>query len=126
SPTYLVQKCRVKSGELDVTSGAVLGCDFQSPWQGCRAAEQLLVEPVAKSPDGLGHQDRMCDSIQHRWEDHLATTRHQVGTKYAKRHGTPDPETALPDLQRIQRLPSRTEIELVIGDHVGEAGGAKP
>ena len=39
-------KCR----ELAVASRAVLGCDFQSPWQGCRAAEQLWLNQLPNLP----------------------------------------------------------------------------
>ena len=55
----------MKRGELFVARRAVLRCDLQSPGQRRRAAEKLLIEPIAQPADGLCHEDRRRYRIEH-------------------------------------------------------------
>src|SRR5690606_3206388 len=38
----------------------------------------------------------------------------------AQRDGTPDAQAAVPDLDRVQRIPALTEVPVRVGDHVVE------
>jgi hypothetical protein len=62
------------------------------------------------------------NGIEYGGERDPATPRYEVATENSERDGTPDSETTLPDLQRVQRVPTWAEVELVIGDHVIEPG----
>jgi hypothetical protein len=68
----------------------------------------------------LCHQYGRRYRIEYGGKGDPATTGHQIATENAERDGPPDTEATFPDLQRIQRVSTWSEVELVIGNHVIE------
>ncbi|KOG89048.1 hypothetical protein ADK38_16410 [Streptomyces varsoviensis] len=54
------------------------------------------------------------------------TPRRRQRAERAERHGAPDAESALPDLEGVHPVPTRAEVQLVVGDHVVEPSADEP
>ncbi len=103
--------------------GAVHGVDLQSPRQCGRPAEQLLVEVVAPPPDRLGQRQRRGDRVHDGGEVQIVAAHVDPCRQRASGDAPPDPEAALPDLQRVERMMG---VQLVVGRHVVDPGADQP
>src|SRR3546814_8865947 len=63
-PQRLVEERGVVGGDVVQPVGAVRRVDPDGPWQVAGPAEQLLVEPVAETADGLRDGDGRCDDVE--------------------------------------------------------------
>src|SRR5699024_838054 len=94
--------------------------EFQPPRQIGRTAEEFLVEVVTDPPDRLGRDDPRGDRVGNRGQGDPFAAASDPRTDTTQCDGTPDPEPPVINLENIQRVVSRTEIELIIGDDVIE------
>ena len=106
---------QVGSG-LDAVGALV---DLQPPRHRCRSAVELLVEVVAQPPDRLGEQDRGRDGIAERGQPDTVTARTDPRAEGTEDHRTPDSETAVPDLEDVDRgLAAAAEVDRPVGEDV--------
>ncbi len=124
APQRLVQEGRVVR-----TGGATdrrVGVDLQRPGQIGLAPVQLLVEPVAPAADGLRDGEAGRERVGPGRERDAAAAAADPRAERAERHGAPDAESALPDLEGVHPVPTRAEVQLVVGDHVVEPSADEP
>ena len=125
-PQRLVQERRVEQRAGRILRGEITarGANLQTPRQGRRLAEQLLVEPVAPAAKGLGQQDAGGHRIREGREVHAVAAATVPGAQRAHRHGTHDADAALPNLQKGPRISDiRAEVATRVGNqHVVGAG----
>ncbi len=95
--------------------------DTQTPREGRRGPEELLVEPVAPPAHGLGEDEPGGRGVEERQDPDPLVSGDRPRGEHAEGHGTPDPETAVPDLQRVERVPVRPEVRVGGGEDVVEA-----
>ena len=95
--------------------------DLKSPWQGRRAAEELLVEPVPETSDGLSGQDARCQGIGHRGEHDPLVAAVPPDRQASQGDGAPDAEPAFPDVEAVVPGTAGTEVELMVCDDVVQA-----
>ncbi len=119
-PEALVEEGGVEGGVLLVAGGPTGGIDLEAPRQVGGTAEHLLVEPVAQPADGLGQGQRGCHRVEpHGQADALAVPDVDPD-RHAGDDAAGDPETALPQLQGVERTIG--EVGRPVGDDVVEAG----
>src|SRR6185312_9193192 len=106
---------------LRPAGGLVPVVDPQAPREVGRLAVQLVVEPVAEAPDRLRDGDPRCDRVAERRQLDADPPAADPGAEAAERDGPPDPEAALPDVERLDRVAALAEVGLRRGDHVVEA-----
>src|ERR1019366_2528251 len=108
-------------------SGALVpAVDLQAPRQVGPGAVQLVVEVVAPATDRLGKDNAGRSRVGVVQEANSAATTADPGPHGAERHGSPDTETAIPDLERVQGMGAAGEVELPAGDHVVEPAADDP
>jgi hypothetical protein len=121
APQRLVEERRVVR-QLAGDRARAARFDLQCPRQVGRLAEQLLVEPVAEPPDAL----RDGEAGRHDVGDHAQGDPHAAARQPRAERTTgdaaPDTEAALPDLQRVDRVPVLAEVVLGGRDHVVDPG----
>ena len=108
----------MKQGARLIPTWQMFVVNLQTPWQGRRATEEFLVEPVAKAADRLSQRQSRCHSgegVEHR---EPAAARDENADNHARSDSTPDTEAALPDFEHI----NETTVEAFpVGDHVIDA-----
>src|SRR3546814_9268383 len=85
-PQRLVEERGVVGGDVVQPVGAVRRVDPDGPWQVAGPAEQLLVEPVAETADGLRDGDGRCDDVEQdgdRSEEHTSELQSLMRISYA-------------------------------------------
>ncbi|SKZ25216.1 Uncharacterised protein [Mycobacteroides abscessus subsp. abscessus] len=96
--------------------------DLEAPRDVGRPAVEFLVEVVAEAADGLGEQDRRRDGVGKRRQFDAHAPGADPRTEAAEQHGAPDAETAVPDLECVDRgFAAVTEVDLPVGEHVVDA-----
>src|SRR5450631_173278 len=135
APQRLVEKRRLEDPfecaggprAVDCCARALVpAVDLKPPRQVCPAAMQLVVEVVAPPADRLGKDDAGRGRVGVVQQTDSVTTTADPGAHYAQGHGSPDAETTLPDLERIQGVLARDEVELGVRDHVVEPAADDP
>src|SRR3954452_22155819 len=94
--------------------------DLQPPRKIGRGAEQLLVEPVAPPTNRLCNGQSRRDRVSERRHHKPASTHTDVRTDAAEGDRAPDSETALPDLERVDRVATVAEVRIRRRDDVVE------
>ena len=102
--------------------GQVGVVDLQPPGQGGGLAEELLVEPVAQPPDGLGDEEGGRDGVGEGPEPEPTPVQDPGSHGDTGGHGAPHAQAALPDLRDERRVPVRAEVRVRGGQHVVQAG----
>ena len=92
--------------------------DLQLPGQRGGPAVQLVVEPVAEPADRLRQHDAGRGGVGEGDEVHPVPPAADVDAQRAERDGAPDAQAAVPDLERVDRMPAGLEVQLGVGDHV--------
>src|ERR1700722_7943718 len=107
-----------ESAGLGVARQHIDVVDLELPRQAGRAAVELIVEPVPPPADPLGRDDSGGGSVGEGRETNIfaATTYPRPDT--AKGDRAPDAESAVPDLEGIDRMSALGEVQLGIGDDV--------
>jgi hypothetical protein len=108
----------MKRRELLVAGGAVGGVDLEAPGQVGGPTEQLLVEVVSEAADDLREQQAWGQCVGEGSDQDAVTAAVEPRTHESTCDRTPDPETAPPDLERLDRIAARAEVELVVGGDV--------
>ena len=99
--------------------GPVVGVDTQSPRKRRRPPEQLLVEPGAPAAEGLGQGDGRGGGVEKGRGVHAPPPGDPHPDDGTAGHPPPDAQPAVPDAQSAEGV---VGVELVVGDHVVEAG----
>ena len=94
--------------------------DLQPPRQRRRAAVELLVEPVAQTPDRLRGDDAGRDGVGEERQRHVPAPAADPRPDRAERDRPPDPQPAVPDLQRVDRVALGAEVGLPVRGDVVE------
>jgi len=113
----LVEERRVEALDGLVAERPVGGVDGEAPRQVRRAADQLLVEPVADPADGLRERHADDRAVEERADRPAARLRVDDDREQAADERPEDPEAALRHVEGLHRLAA---VELVVGDHVVE------
>ena len=95
-----------------IVFGAVVRRDLQTPREAGRATEELLVEPVAPPTERLGQGYRRGQSPGHLAQPDTHAAGADPGPQGTQGDRAPDPEAALPDLERGPRVAPGREVEL--------------
>src|SRR3954469_24932717 len=103
-PDDLVEERGMERGVVLVPGGAVLGVDLEAPWQRGRAAEELLVEPVADPPDRLGDEQPRRNAVHEHRDVRAAPSKDPHAREHARGDAAPDPQAAAPDRERAPPL----------------------
>ncbi len=94
--------------------------DLQLPRHVRRAAVELVVEPVAPPADPLRGDHTGSGGVGECGQPHPLTPATDPRAERPERDGTPDAQAAVPDLQRVDRVPARAEVLLPVGGDVVE------
>ena len=100
--------------------------DLQAPRQFRVAAVELLVEVVADPPDRLGERDSRRDRVGREGQRHPLAPAGDPRTERTQRDRARDAETAVPDLQRVDRVLAGTEVTPPVGRDVVEPAAHQP
>ena len=95
--------------------------DLEPPRQRGLAAVELLVEPVAQTPDGLGHQQRRGHGIGQQRHRVVLVPAPAPGGQRAEQDAAPDAQAAVPDAYHLHRIAVGAEEPFGRGDDVVDA-----
>src|SRR5699024_1107671 len=97
------------------------GVEFEPPREISGAAEEFLIEVVVDSADGLGRHDAGSDRVGHGGQRYALPATSDPRADPTQRDRAPDAEPAVIDLEDVQRILTRAEVELIVGDDVVQA-----
>ena len=125
-PQRLVEERGMERRELLVAGGAVRDVDLEAPRQVGGPAEQLLVEVVAEAADDLREQQAGSQCVSEGPDQDAVAAAVEPRTHEPTHDRAPDPEAAMPDLQRADRISALAEVELVVGGDVPQPRTDQP
>src|ERR687898_787515 len=122
-PQRLVQERRVERLGVEVSRRTVVGVDLQAPRQAGGTAEELLVEPVAQTADGLGNGERWGDHVEQLGDRKPAAVGDVGADTHARDEPARDAEPALPHREGVEPA---ALVPVMVGDDVVEPGADQP
>jgi len=96
----------------------VRAVDLETPGQVGRQAEQLLVEPVAETAEGLCEQQARREGVGERPEPDPGHPAADPDTERAADEGAEDRHAALPDVERLEQVRTGEEVVVRVGQHM--------
>jgi len=107
---------------LAVSDGSAFHIDLQTPWESRRRAIQLLIEPVAQTPNSLRHQQSRGDGVSQQGHRIMLVPAPSPCGQRSKQHSAPDAKSTIPDAEHLRPVTIRPKKTFGRSDDVIDAG----
>lgn len=114
--------CRPVVALLAVPDSSAFHIELQAPWESRRRAIQLLIEPVAQTPNSLCYQQSRGDGVGQQGHWIMLVSAPSPCGQRSKQHSAPDAKSAIPDAEHLRPIAIRPEETFGRGDDVIDSG----